>query len=209
MFGTLKWRVVWIIALLALCGFALLPKEGPDGERISPLNLGLDLQGGMHLGLEIDDPEGTLASDGVDDAIERTLTTIRNRIDEFGVREPDIHRAGNRIIVELAGIQDRDRAKAIVERTAYMEFKIVTDGSAFVQALPRMDRAVVNEIGEENLQRTPLTTEVDLTQILEGAAAVDSQTVPPADSASATDSPVGDSTAAMTSPARGGCSSRL
>ena len=188
MFGTLKWRVGVIIALLALCGFALLPKEGPDGERISPLNLGLDLQGGMHLAIEIDDPEGTLDSDAGGDAIERTLTTIRNRIDEFGVLSPTIQRAGNRIIVELAGVQDRDRAKAIVERTAYMEFKIITDGSAFIQALPRMDRAVVNAIGEENLQRTPITTEVDLTQILEGAAAADSQQAQPADSAGAPDS---------------------
>jgi preprotein translocase subunit SecD len=193
MFSTLKWRVGVIIGLLALCGFALLPKEGPDGERISPLNLGLDLQGGMHLAIEIDDPDETIAADAGDDALERTLTTIRNRIDEFGVREPTIQRAGNRIIVELAGIQDRDRAKAIVERTAFMEFKIVTDGSAFVDALPRMDRAVVNEIGEENLQRTPITTDVDLTQILEGAAAVDSQQAQPDDTTGAPDASVPDS----------------
>lgn len=193
MFATLKWRVGLIIALLALCGFALLPKEGPDGERISPLNLGLDLQGGMHLALEIDDPEETIAEDVGSDAIERTLTTIRNRIDEFGVREPQIQRAGDRIIVELAGIQDRDRARAIVERTAFMEFKIVTDGAPFIQALPRMDRAVVNEIGEENLQRAPITTDVDLTQILEGAAAADSQQATPADSADAPGSAAPDS----------------
>jgi preprotein translocase subunit SecD len=197
MFATLKWRVGMIITLLVLCGFALLPKEGPDGERIPPLNLGLDLQGGMHLALEIDDSDDTLAGDVVDDAIERTLTTIRNRIDEFGVREPQIQRAGNRIIVELAGIQDRDRARAIVERTAFMEFKIVTDGAALIQALPRMDRAVVNEIGEENLQRTPITTDVDLTQILEGAAAVDSQQATPVDTVGAPETAAPDSAAAI------------
>jgi preprotein translocase subunit SecD len=176
MVGSLKWRVGVIIGLLALCVLALLPKEGPDGERLSPLNLGLDLQGGMHLAVEVDDPDETLDGDARADAIERTLTTIRNRIDEFGVREPQIQRAGDRIIVELAGVEDRDRARAIVERTAYMEFKIITDGSALVDVLPRMDRAIVAEIGEENLQTTPLTTEVDLTDILEGAAAtVDSQ----------------------------------
>jgi preprotein translocase subunit SecD len=203
MFSTLKWRVGMIITLLVLCGFALLPKEGPDGERIPPLNLGLDLQGGMHLAVEIDDPDETIAADAGDDALERTLTTIRNRIDEFGVREPTIQRAGNRIIVELAGIQDRERARAIVERTAYMEFKIVTDGSAFIQALPRMDRAVVNEIGEENLQRAPITTDVDLTQILEGAGAADSQQVTPADSAGEPD-PAAPDSAAVSAPAAEG-----
>jgi preprotein translocase subunit SecD len=176
MVGSLKWRVGVIIGLLALCVMALLPKEGPDGERLSPLNLGLDLQGGMHLAVEVDDPDQTLDRDARADAIERTLTTIRNRIDEFGVREPQIQRSGDRIIVELAGVDDPDRARAIVARTAFMEFKIITDGSALIDVLPRMDRAIVAEIGEENLQLTPLTTEVDLTDILEGATAtVDSQ----------------------------------
>ena len=143
--------------LLLLCIWALLPKEGPSGETESALKLGLDLQGGMHLAVEIDDPDGTLAAEAKADAIERTLTTIRNRIDEFGVREPTIQKVGaERIVVELAGIDDPDRAKSIVERTAFLEFKIVRSGEEFRRALPRIDRAIVREVGAENLQAAPI-----------------------------------------------------
>ncbi|MEJ2336923.1 MAG: hypothetical protein P8Y26_15020, partial [Gemmatimonadales bacterium] len=104
MFSTVRARLILIAVLLLLCGWALLPKEGPTGERESALKLGLDLQGGMHLAVEIDDPDGTLDAAAKADAIDRTLTTIRNRIDEFGVREPTIQRVGDeRIVVELAG----------------------------------------------------------------------------------------------------------
>ncbi len=138
--------------MVLVCIWALLPKKGPDGERIPAINLGLDLQGGMHLAVEIDDPAGTLTGEAKADAIERTLTTIRNRIDEFGVREPTIQKVGTeRIIVELAGIDDPQRAKSIVERTAFLEFKLVREDDGFRNVLPRIDRAIVQEIGVENL----------------------------------------------------------
>ncbi len=145
-------RLILIAGLVALCAWALLPKTGPEGERISPINLGLDLQGGMHLAVEVDDPTGSLTPEARADALDRTLTTIRNRIDEFGVREPTIQKAGDeRIIVELAGIADPERAKQIVERTAFLEFKIVREDDGFRNALPRLDRAIVQSIGAENL----------------------------------------------------------
>ncbi len=177
MFGSVRWRLVWIAVLVAICGFALVPETIVDevtgeSERVWPLKLGLDLQGGMHLAVEIYDPEGTLSGQDLDDAVERTLTTIRNRIDEFGVREPTIQRSGNRIIIELAGVDDPEQAKRIATETAFMEFKIVTDGQEFMDALERIDRAIVSAVGIENLQVTPLETEpeVDLSDILGGAA---------------------------------------
>ena len=177
MFGSVRWRLIWIAVLVAICGFALVPETIVDevtgeSERVWPLKLGLDLQGGMHLAVEIYDPEGTLSGQDLDDAVERTLTTIRNRIDEFGVREPTIQRSGNRIIIELAGVDDPEQAKRIATETAFMEFKIVTDGQEFMDALERIDRAIVNEVGIENLQVTTLETEpeVDLSDILGGGA---------------------------------------
>ncbi len=158
-----------------MCIWALIPKEGPTGEKISAINLGLDLQGGMHLGVEIDDPDGTLSDEARADAIERTLTTIRNRIDEFGVREPSIQRAGDdRIIVELAGIDDPERAKAIVERTAFLQFMIVREDDNIREALPRLDRAIVRSIGAENLPAAVVEEEPTqaLTQLL-GQAGTD------------------------------------
>ncbi len=167
MFDTIKSRLILIAGLVVLCIWALIPKEGPSGERISPLNLGLDLQGGMHLAIEVADPEGTLTPEARADAIDRTLTTIRNRIDEFGVREPTIQKVGDeRIIVELAGIDDPERAKSIVERSAFLEFKILDEGPTFRQALPRLDRAIVASVGEEELRDTPLEDEADLSEIL-------------------------------------------
>ncbi len=182
MLGSVRGRLIIIGVLMLLCIWSLIPKEGPSGERESALKLGLDLQGGMHLAVEIDDPDGTLTAEAKADAIDRTLTTIRNRIDEFGVREPTIQKIGNdRIVVELAGIDDPDRAKAIVERTAFLEFKIVKSGEEFRRALPRIDRAIVREIGAENLESTPILEpepepEPGLPELLRGAdsAAVDS-----------------------------------
>ena len=168
MFSTVRWRLIWIALLAVMCGWALLPKEDEAGNPVSPINLGLDLQGGMHLAVEIDESAAPPDTD-MDDAIERTVTTLRNRIDQFGVREPNIQRAGDRIIVELAGLTDPERAVALVNRTAHMEFSIITDGQSFVDQLERIDRAIVNAIGADALTPTPLETAVDLGDVL-GAA---------------------------------------
>lgn len=149
---TIRNRLLVILGLISVSVYALIPKTGPTGEKVPSINLGLDLQGGMHLAVEVDDPDGTLTQEGRADALERILTTIRNRIDEFGVREPTIQRVGHdRIIVELAGIDDPERAKAIVERTAFLEFKLVREDDNFRNALPRIDRGIVLELGAENL----------------------------------------------------------
>lgn len=89
------------------------------------LKLGLDLRGGMHIVLVVDKdklPEGISTSD----ARNRALEIIRNRIDQFGVAEPEIARQGeDRIVIQLAGVVDRERAKEIIGKTALLEFKLV------------------------------------------------------------------------------------
>jgi preprotein translocase subunit SecD len=89
------------------------------------------------------------------------------------VREPTIQRVGaERIVVELAGIDDPERAKSIVERTAFLEFKIVRAGEEFRRALPRIDRIIVREIGAENLEAVPILapeTPAGLPELLQGA----------------------------------------
>jgi len=60
--------------------------------------------------------------------VDQSLETIRNRIDQFGVSEPIIQRQGiNTILVQLPGIQDPQRAKDIIGKTALLEFKLVDD----------------------------------------------------------------------------------
>lgn len=164
--GTVRNRILIIIGIVLFCGWTLLPRSVPDPQdptqeiRVSPISLGLDLAGGMHLAVEIYDPDGTLDDEARADAIDRTLTTIRNRIDEFGVREPTVQKSGDdRIIVELAGLDDPERAKAIVEQTAFLEFKLVRDDDDFRDALPRIDRAIVAVVPAEELGPSRVVSE--------------------------------------------------
>ncbi len=86
------------------------------------IKLGLDLQGGMYLSYTVSPAPGMDA----DEAIDQALEVIRNRINEFGVSEPSITRQGDdRIVVQLPGVRDPSRARAIVERQALLEFKMI------------------------------------------------------------------------------------
>ena len=69
-------------------------------------------------------------------AVDQALETIRNRIDQFGVSEPDIRRQGaNRILIQLPGIKDTQRAKDLIGKTALLEFKLVDDTHSLDSAL--------------------------------------------------------------------------
>lgn len=114
-----KWKVILIIAVIAFS----LWKVYPPQEKI---NLGLDLQGGMHLVLEVE--LNKIPEEARKDAVNRAVEVIRNRIDEFGVAEPQITPQGtDRIIIQLPGVTDRKRALDIIGRTAHLEFRLVTD----------------------------------------------------------------------------------
>ncbi len=164
------------------------------------INLGLDLQGGIHLVLEVDIPTlvrnlaenkdprleevlsqtaaevqttdadffdalernaqahnlrliryfstyGTKVPDIIaalrleaDDAVSRALEIIRNRVDEFGVSEPTIQKSGRRrIIVELAGIKDPERARDLIQNTALLEFNLVQDVAVAQAVMIKID----------------------------------------------------------------------
>jgi preprotein translocase subunit SecD len=151
---TLRTRLLVIAGLIALSIFYLIPRNITVRERdVStgvmtdrtekrvPLKLGLDLQGGMHLALELDQSRQVSADPKRD--LDLALTVLRKRIDEFGVTEPVIQKVGDdRIVVELAGITDPARAKAIVQRSAFLEFKITNETGALDKALPAMDRVL-------------------------------------------------------------------
>lgn len=79
--------------------------------------------------------------DEAGDAIDRVLEILQNRVDQFGVSEPTIQKQGDqRIIVELAGIQDPERARALLQSTALLEFYIVKDPQMTSQTLVQIDR---------------------------------------------------------------------
>jgi len=88
------------------------------------IRLGLDLQGGIHVVLRVKMEE--LEPGAREDAVERAIQIIRNRVDGLGVAEPMIQKQGNdRIIVDLPGYTDADRAEELIGQTALLEFKLL------------------------------------------------------------------------------------
>ncbi|MGD9333143.1 MAG: protein translocase subunit SecD [Desulfobacterales bacterium] len=202
----IAWKPVIVAAVILAAIIYILPSFIPSLWPYKKINLGLDLQGGMHLVLEVETEktvestleriiqdlrersrregvqriqaergdgtriEVTVSGDGNIDkfqqlldaefrdlreqnrsqsddqlrlvldlpeqeadrikelAAAQALETIRNRIDQFGVAEPDIRRQGDRrILIQLPGIKDTERAKELIGRTAQLEFKLVDE----------------------------------------------------------------------------------
>jgi preprotein translocase subunit SecD len=211
---SLTWRPIVIVAVIAAAAVYLLPTFAPGVWPHKQIHLGLDLQGGMHLVLQVDsekavegaveriaqelkselrdarirydrlerqgksiqlqlsDPDATTGFDEMLDeafrdlrvvsrgtassgaltmvldlpeeeqerirksATAQALETIRNRIDQFGVSEPDIRRQGeDRILIQLPGIRDTQRAKDLIGKTALLEFKLVDEAHDVAEAL--------------------------------------------------------------------------
>ena len=203
--GDLKWKIPLILILVVVSAWYLIPIK-------QALNLGLDLQGGLHLILEIQtakvvenelvrvkdqlsrefkkerlkvasitlneaqdlvitasspadltkiteyvdqelpnfEKKGLIGSAtsvtiGIkeqvatmwqDNAMTQALITMRNRIDQYGVAEPIIQRQGkDRVIVELPGVQDLERALALIGKTAELRFQLVVDMAATKEEL--------------------------------------------------------------------------
>lgn len=71
---------------------------------------------------------GTIKQQIEEQSVGKSIEVIRNRIDEFGVTEPEIVAQGNdRIVVQLPGVRDIERAKELIGKTAKLEFKLVND----------------------------------------------------------------------------------
>ncbi|MBN1931951.1 MAG: protein translocase subunit SecD [Desulfobacterales bacterium] len=202
----ISWRMVLVLGAIIVAFIYILPTIKPTLWPHKKINLGLDLQGGMHLVLEVDTEkavestiermthelrillkqehirhadlkqvEGSKIMITILDAssiekfeklldkefrdlrllsrskaeetlnlvmdlpeketvqikklaTEQALETIRNRIDQFGVSEPDIRLQGEkRILIQLPGIKDTERAKELIGKTALLEFKLLDE----------------------------------------------------------------------------------
>jgi preprotein translocase subunit SecD len=118
--------------------------------RTRIINLGLDLQGGIYMVLEPDYEEMKrrqgaveLTSVELKDAMRRVMEILRNRIDKFGVSEPSITTQGeDRIVVELPGSKDPDRAKSVVMGRGLLEFHLVDE-----EASAKLKRDMFDETG--------------------------------------------------------------
>ncbi|HUU45270.1 MAG TPA: protein translocase subunit SecD, partial [Acidobacteriota bacterium] len=105
------------------------------------MKLGLDLKGGMRVVLEVD--KSGLNPDEAKDAVERAKEILRNRVDQLGVAEPLIQKQGDdRIVVELPGISDVQRARELIGKTALLEFRLLESAEQTQLLLDRIDRVL-------------------------------------------------------------------
>jgi preprotein translocase subunit SecD len=109
-------RSLWV-SLVGIVVVALGSLAATLGAGHAPL-LGLDLQGGVSVVLE---PKGQVKSGTLD----QVIAIIRNRVDALGVAEPDIHREGDNIIVQLPGVKNQQQALELVGQTAELRFRPV------------------------------------------------------------------------------------
>jgi len=149
--GKIRQRLYVIGVLILLSIIALVPRNTTQRIRDAatgtmkdtivrrvPINLGLDLQGGIHLALEVDQSKGPIPDCA--DAIQRAERVVRTRVNEFGTKEPVVQIQGRcRLIVELPGESDPARARGVIQRTAFLEFRITDMKSLFKDALPQID----------------------------------------------------------------------
>jgi preprotein translocase subunit SecD len=154
----MKYRLLALAGLVIACIWALWPRDVIERVQIAgsdefeyvdvkrvPLKRGLDLRGGMYMELGIDESKTAVADR--DDALERAIIVVRNRIDEFGVVDPNVQRSGeDRIIVELPGIDDPESAVRLIQQAAFLEFQITDMTNGLERVLPRMD-AILRERG--------------------------------------------------------------
>lgn len=129
---------------------------GVFGYYISPLansiKQGLDLQGGTHVVLEaVDTPEAPVN----DDAVQRVVKIIERRVNELGLTEPIIQRQGDRrVIVELPGVKDPEKAIAVLGKTAMLEFqdesgRTVMTGTDLKDAVAVLDQSNQSQVSLE------------------------------------------------------------
>ena len=141
-------------------------------DEINSTNLRIHRYFDVDFGRSLDEIIVSLR-DQADDAINRVLEILQNRVDQFGVSEPTIQKQGNRrIIVELAGIQDSERARDLLQSTALLEFILIKSPELTNDMLLRIDKVIkgsdeladlTQETDTKNIEDTPVPVSEDKT----------------------------------------------
>ena len=112
-----------------------------------------------------------------EDAIDRVLEILQNRIDQFGVAEPTIQKQGTqRIIVELAGVQNSERARSLLESTALLEFYIVKDVTTTNDLMIKVDQILKKDKSVSSVA-DQMKTATNQNEQVSGDESKDDQTV--------------------------------
>lgn len=135
-------RLILVILVIGVAIFYAFPLE-------KNINLGLDLQGGSHIVLEcIDSPNAPVDND----AVNRVIEIITNRINPEGVKEPVIQRQGERrILVQLPGMDDPQEAEDLIGKTALLEFKDENGETLLTGAHLKNAKASFDRFGRPNV----------------------------------------------------------
>ncbi len=127
----LRLKFILVILLAIFAGLIAYPSITARIPRLfsvldkPKINLGLDLQGGIHLEYKADTSQ--VANGQVGDAMQAVQDVIERRVNAFGVAEPVVYttKSGGeqRLVVELAGVKDINQAKQMISETPFLEFK--------------------------------------------------------------------------------------
>ncbi len=161
---TLHWKmgVVIFIVILSLIGlyntiewYLKTPQEREKLEAMKQrpkhiLNLGLDLRGGTYLLLELE-IDKIDKKEKINEAIQRAIEIIRNRVDAYGIAETPIARVGERwISVELPGISKAEQAEELIGKTAQLKFMLVdesTTATKILEEIEKLDKPAIDKEG--------------------------------------------------------------
>ncbi len=173
-----NWKVPMILVVALGLGIFNLPAEYqpgfvPESIQDMKINLGLDLQGGSQLDYKID--LSNVEEADQEQIVEGILEVINERVNRLGVSEPNIYLSNvadeTHVIVELAGIDDLEEAKAQVGKTIQLEFKERND----VTELTAEEIAVVRENAESFLEEAKSSE--DFTALAEEQVRVEGEKV--------------------------------
>ena len=129
------------------------------------LRLGLDLQGGVHIVLQVSDPRGGSVSADIQDQV---LEKIRIRVDKYGIAEPEIVKSGtDQIVVDLPGFTDIDTAKTLIGSTAQLQFHLLRSPEECQDLLEAIDSVLAIKLAEP----------ADESELVEAEAVPESDTV--------------------------------
>ncbi len=116
-------------------------------------------------------------SDNAEDAVNRAVEIIRNRVDQYGVSEPSIQRQGSRrIIVELPGIAREEEAKKLLQGTALLEFRIVREADFTFPIMQKIDDVLAGKVLDDTTQVVSEDKSTETTPTDTSVAAADTTT---------------------------------
>jgi len=157
--GQFTWIIVIVLAIIVsvVLLFPTLEFYTKDPEALKvdnpskyyslksrALRLGLDLQGGVHMVLQVKDPRGETVSSSIQDQV---LEKIRIRVDKYGIAEPEIMKSGiDQIVVDLPGYTDIDTAKTLIGSTAQLQFHLLRSPEESEALIARIDTVLAEKL---------------------------------------------------------------